>query len=408
MSLIKLGNLDGDVVESTSAVTKKQIETGAILFGRNSAIILKRLEELIKIKELETSKLSAIFDVIADEATATAFMKKASGKTLVTAVKNLYKAKTLVATINALRAIRIKVTAGNITPSKTTRPVKEDAAAVGKPTEKVKVVATRVDKNAALPKVDLATVTGRTMETINQAKIDAIAAQLSSATGLAFVGHYSETNGQSSPWTFEAQNPSAKYKSVSIDPPFNSRTSKGAATWQISCVDKSGGIFVGQDFKRPTAATLAKGIKGLISSGAAAKNSKKQYDMNMLFEQIQDTTSSERGAHSDAKNLLSIFGLKPKNSKTYAFEASYGGSEVAIGLNDSQAKSGVLFGKSNGFTDNLRDLKGSGMYTIVTWTRDGGELPTDLPMNHFKQQGVFKTYDEFYAALEKTLKKFAQ
>lgn len=122
MSLITLK--DTGEVPSVSAVNKKQQANGAILFGKNATVILKRLDELIKIKELDTSKLEAILDVLADADATTALAKKAAGKNLVTAVKNLYKAKTLVATINALRAIKIKPNAGNITPAKTTRPVK--------------------------------------------------------------------------------------------------------------------------------------------------------------------------------------------------------------------------------------------------------------------------------------------
>lgn len=124
MSLITMK--DTDEVPSVSAVNKTQQANGAILFGKNATVILKRLAELIKIKELDTSKLEAILDVLADADATTALAKKAAGKNLVTAVKNLYKAKTLVATINALRAIKIKPTAGNITPAKTTRPVRSN------------------------------------------------------------------------------------------------------------------------------------------------------------------------------------------------------------------------------------------------------------------------------------------
>ncbi|EBY9527618.1 hypothetical protein D5P86_01385 [Salmonella enterica subsp. enterica serovar Infantis] len=124
MSLITMK--DTGEVPSVSAVTKTQQANGAILFGKNATVILKRLGELIKIKELDTSKLEAILDVLADADATTALAKKAAGKNLVTAVKNLYKAKTLVATINALRAIKIKPTAGNITPAKTTRPVRSN------------------------------------------------------------------------------------------------------------------------------------------------------------------------------------------------------------------------------------------------------------------------------------------
>ncbi len=124
MSLIQFDFSDADKIVSTSALTKVQTANGPLLFGKNSAVILKRLDELVKIKELDTSKLSAILDLLTDEAATTAYAKKAAGKNLVTAVKNLYKAKTLVATINGLRAIKIKpATANAVTPTKVTKPV---------------------------------------------------------------------------------------------------------------------------------------------------------------------------------------------------------------------------------------------------------------------------------------------
>lgn len=125
MSLIKFDFSDADKIVSTSAITKVQTANGPLLFGKNSAVILKRLDELVKIKELDTSKLSAILDLLTDEAATTAYAKKAAGKNLATAVKNLYKAKTLVATINGLRAIKIKPAAANaVTPTKVTKPAK--------------------------------------------------------------------------------------------------------------------------------------------------------------------------------------------------------------------------------------------------------------------------------------------
>lgn len=113
MSLIKLNTGNTETVVSVSAVTKTQQANATVLFGKNATVLVKRLDELNKIKELDTAKIRAILDVLSDNEATAALAKKAAGKTLVTAVKNLYKAKTLVATINALRAIRIKVNATN-------------------------------------------------------------------------------------------------------------------------------------------------------------------------------------------------------------------------------------------------------------------------------------------------------
>ncbi|QZE57384.1 hypothetical protein MPK71_gp175 [Erwinia phage pEa_SNUABM_1] len=117
--------LPSGTVVSVSAANKKQVANAEILFGKNAKVLIKKIDELVKIKELDTAKLSAVLDLLNDADATTAFAKKAAGKNLVTAVKNLYKAKTLVATINGLRAIKIKpVAIQQNAPAKTTRPVR--------------------------------------------------------------------------------------------------------------------------------------------------------------------------------------------------------------------------------------------------------------------------------------------
>ncbi|QYW03139.1 hypothetical protein pEaSNUABM13_00180 [Erwinia phage pEa_SNUABM_13] len=131
MSLIKL-NFDKEQTVKSESATKPQLANAAILFGKNAAVIIKRLEELVKIKELDTSKLSTMLELLKDEDATQSLAKKAAGKTLVTAVRNLYKAKTLVATINALRAIKIKPAAGNAVAATTKRGVAATNAKSGK------------------------------------------------------------------------------------------------------------------------------------------------------------------------------------------------------------------------------------------------------------------------------------
>ncbi|WAK44625.1 hypothetical protein [Erwinia phage vB_Ea_2910A] len=119
--------LPSGAVVSVSAANKKQIANAEILFGKNAKLIVKKIDELVKIKELDTAKLSAVLDLLNDADATTAFAKKAAGKSLVTAMKNLYKAKTLVATINGLRAIKMKpVAIQQNAPAKTTRPVRSN------------------------------------------------------------------------------------------------------------------------------------------------------------------------------------------------------------------------------------------------------------------------------------------
>lgn len=119
--------LPSGTVVSVSAANKKQVANAEILFGKNAKVLIKKIDELVKIKELDTAKLSAILDLLNDTDATTAFAKKAAGKNLVTAVKNLYKAKTLVAVINGLRAIKIKpAVALTPAPAKVTKPVKPE------------------------------------------------------------------------------------------------------------------------------------------------------------------------------------------------------------------------------------------------------------------------------------------
>lgn len=269
MSLITLK--DTGEVPSVSAVNKTQQANGAVLFGKNATVILKRLDELVKIKELDTSKLEAILDVLKDADATTALAKKAAGKNLVTAVKNLYKAKTLVATINALRAIKIKpATANAVTPAKAA------ATKVGAkgpaPTVKTKVVASRVDTNADLPAVNVTRITPKFMATVSQGQIDAIAQQLSTATGLTFVGVHQPSNGQSSEWTFEAQNPNGKFKSISVEPPFEYHEYMKSSDWAVSGVTKGGLIAMGSGpLKRPTLSAIAKEVKHVLSTKGTSK-----------------------------------------------------------------------------------------------------------------------------------------
>ena len=119
--------LPSGTVVSVSAANKKQIANAEILFGKNAKLIVKKIDELVKIKELDTAKLSAVLDLLNDADATAAFAKKAAGKSLVTAMKNLYKAKTLVAVINGIRAIKMKpVAIQQNAPAKTTRPVRSN------------------------------------------------------------------------------------------------------------------------------------------------------------------------------------------------------------------------------------------------------------------------------------------
>lgn len=313
---------NGSVV-SLSAVTKAQATNAEILFGKNAKVLIKRIDELTKIKELDTSKLEAVLDILKDTEATTAFAKKAAGKNAVTAIKNLFKAKTLVATINGLRAIKIKVTAPNAAAKVDVKPepVAKTKGDIGiKP---ARVVATRVNQNAELPKVDLARITPAFMKTVTQAQTDAIADQLSKATGLKFLPIYQETNGQSSPWVFEATNPKAGYKSVSIDPPYAFHSQMRSIKWAVSAVDSRGGIYEGNELKSPTAAALAKAVKDVIGKSATKKEArtskgKRQGKMSDLF--FADT-GIKRTGFKISNESADYFVLNRGNFVTFRIES---------------------------------------------------------------------------------------
>lgn len=266
-----------DSLISLSAVNKKQTANAAILFGKNAAVLIKRLDELVKVKELDTAKIEAILDMLNDEDATTAYAKKAAGKNLVTAVKNLYKAKTLVATINALRAIKIKLTDPNKVAAVKPEKVAETRVR-GKeaPVKPAAVLARPVNANAKLPAVNIASIGPKFMNSVTQSKIDAIAAQLSEATGLTFIGSHTPSNGQSSDWSFIAQNPNSRYRAVHIDPPYEFHEYESSPDWYISAETNDGKYAISQErLRKCSAETIAKAVVKLVGKiggkGAKAK-----------------------------------------------------------------------------------------------------------------------------------------
>lgn len=266
-----------DSLISLSAINKKQTANAAILFGKNAAVLIKRLDELVKVKELDTAKIEAILDMLNDEDATTAYAKKAAGKNLVTAVKNLYKAKTLVATINALRAIKIKLTDPNkVAAVKPEKVAKTRVRGKEAPVKPAAVLARPVNANAKLPAVNIASIGPKFMNSVTQSKIDAIAAQLSEATGLTFIGSHTPSNGQSSDWSFIAQNPNSRYRAVHIDPPYEFHEYESSPDWHISAETNDGKYAISQErLRKCSAETIAKAVVKLVGKiggkGAKAK-----------------------------------------------------------------------------------------------------------------------------------------
>ena len=340
-----------DSLISLSAVNKKQTSNAAILFGKNAAVLIKRLDELVKVKELDTAKIEAILDMLNDEDATTAYAKKAAGKNLVTAVKNLYKAKTLVATINALRAIKIKLTDPNkVAPAKTTRPVRSNTVYANGKIERNKWYVIDHTRHA---------------------------------NDIIIKGPF-KTEDEA-----EANVETGKNKRVII---------QEAMTGQ-NCLDE------GLTWTQTPDQKQTGGTPGAKAPRSPHKDMK--YTEMYKMVAVEDNDEPERGNFYGSK-LFNKLGLKIKSKDIDIGRSSFGGNENALILIDYKTGLSYAFGRSTDFVGYLAPFKGKGTYTIITWRSPRGELLTELPKSSVKQAGTYKTHAEFYAALMKIFKKFAK
>jgi hypothetical protein len=127
------------------------------------------------------------------------------------------------------------------------------------------VLARPVNANAKLPAVNIASIGPKFMNSVTQSKIDAIAAQLSAATGLTFIGSHTPSNGQSSDWSFIAQNPNSRYRAVHIDPPYEFHEYESSPDWHISAETNDGRYAISQErLRKCSAETIAKAVAKLV------------------------------------------------------------------------------------------------------------------------------------------------
>lgn len=304
MSLIKL-DLNGGTVESNSA-TKAVLASAKIVFGAKGEAIVKRMEEMVKVKELDTSKIDYILDQIktSSDEELLKWKKTASGKATITSARALVSAKSLVQVINALRSIKVPRVAAKTG-------VKGTAGVVAKRRTPTKpVVSQRTNTQAPLPKVTISSITPKFMNTVSQAQIDSIAQQLTEATGLTFSGQpVQNANGQSSPWQFIALNPNARYVSVSIDPPFYFNEYSSSSAWGVSAETKGGKFAFGNQMRKPSVAALAKEVKSLVGKTTKVANAVKQLDMPKTYKitELRRMTHTQRVAFT--KTLNKVLGL---------------------------------------------------------------------------------------------------
>jgi len=306
MSLIKL-DLNGGTVESNSA-TKAVLASAKIVFGAKGEAIVKRMEEMVKVKELDTSKIDYILDQIktSSDEELLKWKKTASGKATITSARALVSAKSLIQVINALRSIKVPRVAtqtglkGTSAPTAKTRtPVKAEHAS-------------RTNTQKALPKVNIASITPKAMNTVSQAQVDSIAAQLTAAIGIPFRGEPVEAPGlSSSPWHFVAlrmhgrANPGfGKFHAIYINPPYYYNKEQSTAGWSVTAETKDDQLAFGKSMLKPTAAAIAKEVKRVLK---LAPNTKvKQVDMPKTYKitELRRMTHTQRVAFTKKLNLV--------------------------------------------------------------------------------------------------------
>lgn len=380
-----------DSLISLSAVNKKQTANAAILFGKNAAVLIKRLDELVKVKELDTAKIEAILDMLNDEDATTAYAKKAAGKNLATAVKNLYKAKTLVVTINALRAIKIKLTDPNkVAAVKPEKVAKTRVRGKEAPVKPAVVLARPVNANAKLPAVNIASIGPKFMNSVTQSKIDAIAAQLSAATGLTFIGSHTPSNGQSSDWSFIAQNPNSRYRAVHIDPPYEFHEYESSPDWHISAETHDGKYAISQErLRKCSAETIAKAVAKLVGKTLRPSQDPGTYKLSVGTKDVTAALNADIAYFADAPKVQREMYLEvlAKNLSTTGKK-----------FNVKVTKNGVTYTPGRGEpTEKLAFVKGA-------WTLTGGKGATGSTFSpaysSLRRQNAMQYAQDFITAVE--------
>lgn len=372
--------LPSGTVVSVSAANKTQIANAEILFGKNAKLIVKKIDELVKIKELDTAKLSAVLDLLNDAAATTALAKKAAGKNLVTAMKNLYKAKTLVATINGLRAIKIKATDPNKVVAK---------PRAGKPQAPVTTVGTFSPAYSSLIRSD---ARDYAPDFIRAVEPVAGAGKFLYASGKQFSFQYKKLEVavvmQQKGWlmTFVGDH-LKKVKKVqihlgelrSIKNVIKLLATKDATDAEIATAAKKG---------ERTAAEL----RMPSTSNASSANG---YDF--LYDALM-----KGGEGENVRAMFKAMQLPaPKRSVT-ATVANMGGDEDCILVMGTGSKTGVVFGPTASMTGSIKQARGRGKFTVAKYDSSAG-APSDLPKSAFEQLGTFSDYQSAYQVFRATV-----
>lgn len=91
----------------SESATKKQNTNAKVLFGTKGETIVKTIELLIKAKQLDTSVLTHVMEVLKDDAKTAKYATNAVGKKNVLALKLLLKAKTVFAAIDVIAKVKV-------------------------------------------------------------------------------------------------------------------------------------------------------------------------------------------------------------------------------------------------------------------------------------------------------------
>jgi len=91
---------------STSA-TKKQTSNASILFGKTPAKTLAAIETLVKTKELDTSRLAHVLEVLKDETRSTKYAASKIGAANIAQIKKLATQKSVMDVLKVLSAIKV-------------------------------------------------------------------------------------------------------------------------------------------------------------------------------------------------------------------------------------------------------------------------------------------------------------
>lgn len=405
--LISLSTADG--VESHSA-TKAVIASSKLVFGTKGEAIVKRMEELVKIKELDTSKIDYVLDQIktSTDADLQKWKATASGKATITSVRALVSAKSLVQVINALRSIKVPRAAtqtglkGTSAPvAKTKTPVKGGLSIhtfqqmyelFQRDDNDEYKCAKRIAKMAGVAKIPKSAIGGWTGNEDNE-ELYFFAPQANGPVDAVII---SETSSMARSLKDMKGKGGVTVAVVHVRDHIenllygNARTRKATQLGKFANFDEAMAAFLGAiptvlTAKRPAAKTSTK-AKPSKSISQAVPSYANLYDALMVG--------------GDGNNELALYkamGLRAPSSTIEATIANFGGDEDCIFVINDKYRMGVVVGKTSLMVDEIKQARGKGAYTVATFT-NGDDLPSDLPKSAFKQQGVFKTWDAAYAA----------